>query len=135
MRDANAEKDMDKYYILFTYGFKMVIPYLSAPTRANVQADYDALQAALSTIEHTEGLNQGSKDTQARKLKAEFADAHNILIFASLSRLGIIKIGEDGAIKFDTLNIDQIAQIVRSSGGIVKKIAEVKGIPEVRGVP
>lgn len=126
MMNAAGEDDIDKYFTNFKFALKMVMSYLDIQTRAAIEADYNLFLKALKKIEEDGTLNPESKKLQIRKIKNTFADGHNLYIFACFSRIGIIRIKEEGKLDFSVLDIDQMAQIVRGrEKGIVKTATEV----------
>lgn len=129
MRDAQAEGDTARYFTHFEYAFQMVIPWLSLKTRDAVQKDYDKYTLLTKSIRDST-VNDATKSIELRALKENFANAHRVLIFASLSRLGIIHVSDEGVINFETLDIDQMAAIVRSQKGLEKITRKVMGKQE-----
>lgn len=122
MRDANAENDKDKYYVYFNYALKTSIPYLSTHTRASVEKDYEAFRGYEKEIKEDKNLNEATKQLRLRELKEQFADTHQLFIFIALTKMGIIKVREEGVISFEKLDIDQIATVIRSQKGLVKQV-------------
>lgn len=131
MRDYHTDGDIDKYTIAFKYCFKMVIPWLSVKTRARVQDDYEKYTGKLKALDEAKELNPESKKLEKRKLSEEFADVHELLIFSSLSRLGIIKVSDEGNINFDNLDIDTMALLIRSQKGLKGMVKKLEKKPEV----
>lgn len=122
MRDANAENDKDKYFVYFNYALRTAIPYLSTHTRASIEKDYDTFRGYEKAIKEDAKLNEATKQLKIRELKEQFADTHQVFIFIALSKMGIIKVREEGVISFEKLDIDQIATVIRSQKGLVKQV-------------
>jgi len=126
MMNAAADGDIQRYYTNFRFAIQLVISYLDIKTRTSLQADMDKLEILMKAINEAPDLNPESKKNKILTLKQDFADNHTVYIFGCFSRVGIVRIREEGRLDFKVLDIDQMAQIVQgASGGLPSGIKRV----------
>lgn len=126
MMNAAADGDINRYYTNFKFALQLVISYLDIKTRTALQADMDKLDILIDSINAAPDLNPESKRGKILALKESFADKHTVYIFGCFSRVGIVRIKEEGRLDFKVLDIDKMAQIVQgASGGLPSGIKRV----------
>lgn len=122
MRDANADDQIDRYYKQCRFGLELIISYLSPEIRKDIDTDFKTLRAEIERINNDSSLNEESKKNEILKLKNSFADSHEYYIMASLGKVGIITVSEEGLIDFSSTDLERVKRIVRDSDGLDKAV-------------
>jgi hypothetical protein len=134
MMNAAADGDIERYFVNFRFAMQLVISYLDIKTRTALQADMDDFEKQEEAIKMAPDLNPETKRGKILALKQSFADKHAVYIFSCFSRVGIVRIKEEGRLDFRVLDIQQMAQIVQgASGGLPSAIKRVLNKDEVEG--
>lgn len=126
MRDAQAAGRIDEYYTHFEYGLQFLLSHMEIEIRCMIEDDFKTLEAAIATIKKTED-NPTTKAMAIQELKKDFADRHRYFIFDTLPRASIIKINRDGAIDFKKHDFEQLATIIRTTGGLPSTLKNAVG--------
>jgi len=130
MRDAQAEGNRDKYFVYFDYAMGFAIHHLDLDTRRKVEDSRKTLKTELKRIKEQVDLNDQTRKLMILELKESFANAHRYYVMLVLSKIGVVKVSEEGVIDFNDFDIDELAKVVRSDRGLnsamdsnVKKVA------------
>ena len=129
MRDAKADRQIEKYLTYFDFSMWLLSPYIAHDAQDLLDNDRKDFLTRLKNIRETQ-TNDTNRMNMELGLKESFCDAHANYIFSAFGKAGIIKIMEEGVIPFDTRSFDEIKAIVRSGGmgapSALKRIEERK---------
>ena len=125
MRDSQASKDQDSSWTHFKFALKLVNPYLPMEIRKDIEEDYRRLEEKIKEIKECKE-NEETRKNRIRKLKDSFGEAHEYYIMSALSRVGIIKVTDEGVLDLDELDLaTQVKGIIRaSSKGLIKAVED-----------
>jgi hypothetical protein len=123
MRDAQAAGERDKYVIHFEFILQLLIPHIDVKLRTTINKDRETLQKEITKI-RKENTNEQSRKSLILDLREDFANSHRGYIFAALSRVGIIRVSEDGIIDFNSTDMATLQAIIRNSGAGLDKAIE-----------
>lgn len=124
MRDAHAERNKKKYFSYFNFAMRLLLPHIDIKIREKINEDYITLNRERSKILNDKSLSDITKNIQIEDIECEFADALNSHIFIALSKVGIIRVSEEGIIDFNSIELDKIAQIVQDRSRGLEKAVE-----------
>jgi hypothetical protein len=114
MRNAKANEQWYKYWVHFKYAMQLLVPYMSVDIRKKIEKDYQELLAEIKKIEEKD-IAKASKEREIEALKVEFAEAHEFYILSSLSRVGIVKVNEDGMLDFNTFDFAKLRAAINQT--------------------
>lgn len=129
MRDAEASGDLDRFSIYFNFCLRLVIPYMDITLKKNVDDDINLLNQYTTLIRENEP-NEETRKKKIKEARAEFANTHMGYVMGTLSKIGLIKVGQDGVIDFTKTDIEQLKQIIRSNEGLERAIT--KGVEDAK---
>lgn len=115
MRDADAAGNFQQYVVYSEYAIQLLIPYLLTETKRKIEDDWIQVQTEIANIKANDN-NEQSRNRRILELRRAFADTHKAVSMATLSRVGIVKVSEEGLVNFDKTDISKIAAIIRSGG-------------------
>jgi hypothetical protein len=124
MRDSQAAGNLEKYTIYFEYALQLLLPHFHIDVRKEIQADHDILKQAIRDINQKESNDQ-SKKNKVLAARESFANSHRYYVMMALTKVGIVKVSEEGVIDFSSIDIETMKGIIRSSGqGVMKAVDE-----------
>ena len=127
MCDARADNNWSRYFSFFEFAFRLLVPHIPIEERVKIEANYHAMQAKIVEIEALSSAaeNDESKKIKIIALRRDFADAHLYYLDLGLSKIGVIKIADDGIINLTDESLGSMKAIVRMSGGIRSSAKQV----------
>jgi len=124
MRNAAANGEREKYVAHAEFAIQLLLSYFPPSTRKAIEEDFKTMQKMMASIKTNKELNEISRTKQILDLRLDFADTHRSFCMAALSKVGIIKVLEEGKIDLKNRDIDEIAHAIRHSGASAKKAIE-----------
>ena len=122
MNDAQANGDIEKYFIYFRFAFQMIMPFLDIKHRRIIEEDYKLFKQEIMDIEMDIKKADKSKRVEILKLKKEFADEYSGYIVLGLTHTGGIKVTTEGDIQFDEESLERAKTLIRSGTGLPSKM-------------
>jgi len=124
MRNAAANQERERYVVQTEFALQLLLSYFTPGTRKAIETDFKTLREEIDKIKKEKNLNEISRKQKILNIKVDFADAHRSFCMAALSKVGIIKVMEEGKIDLSTRDINEISHAIRHSGASVKKAIE-----------
>ncbi len=134
MRDAQAAGDKDKYFVYFDYAMGFAIHHLDTDTRRKIEDARKLFAKEVRKIKEG-SMHDDEKRKDMQALKEDFANNHRYYVMLTLSKIGIVKVMDEGVIDFNELDIEGLKRVVRSDRGLEAAMdANIKkGVPDVQG--
>lgn len=114
MLDNKEAEDWPRYWRNFHSCGTLLAPYLDMETKRKLQDGYDKLEKAIREIKKT-NTNEKARENIISALRTEFALTHEILLTDSLGTLDIVKKVEDGEIRMDNYELEELEDLVRKT--------------------
>lgn len=114
MRDAKANGDTAKYYTYFDNLMKVMVPHIKPKTRLRLQKEIEEMWKLEKSVREDKALNPAERENQILKMHFIFADNREYYIFNALPNIGLGQDVEEGMIDFENVNVDKLAEAVRS---------------------
>jgi hypothetical protein len=106
------------------FALQLLLSYFTPSTRTKINEDFNTLRSEIDKIKKDKELNEISRKQKILNLRIDFADAHRSFCMAALSKVGIIKVMEEGKIDLDNRDINELSHAIRHSGSSVKSAVE-----------
>lgn len=120
---SKANNEKDKYTSYVESGLRLLMVYYPDRLKIAIQEDMESLRNEIQKLKATE-KNEVTKEKKIMELKMDFAETHEAYVFTALTKVGIIKIQEEGVIDFEKHDINQIARAVRAGGAKLDALKE-----------
>lgn len=122
MRAAKANKEMEKYFSIFSDTLQALLPFIPEETRKLIQKDHELLYDYETALEREVKENRLNAETaSALLLKSRLAFAKDKMhyLMMAIPNAGIYKRDDEGVISFDqdSLPFDVQTRIVRATTG------------------
>lgn len=114
---SKALGQKEEYASRVESALKLCAVYYPDSIKLSIQADMQSLRNEIMRLKEVE-KNEATRDKKILDLKVDFAETHEAYVYAPLSKIGIIKLEDEGTINYNRIDIKSIADAVRSSKGL-----------------
>ena len=117
MRDAQAEEDIDKFYVYMNTAFLLCVSSYPKEFRKKLNDEFVQFEKDVKQIKKEE-QNESSRKRKIRDAKKAFCEQHILYVYHALPKMDIYKVIKEGLIDFNKNDFENVAKALRSSSGI-----------------
>lgn len=131
MHDAKLNRDWERYWWAFDSVVKITSIHYTDNTKNMLQEEFNKLKYAEKVIKEKYD-NEKTQDNMILELRKFFALQYEEVITQGLKGMDIIKIDIDGVVDFDSYELKNLENAVRSIGSNEKRKEKMESCKEVK---
>lgn len=127
LRDAGAEKDLEKFAFLADFAIQLLICYYPTRLRFKLDEDKQDLKRRELVVWNNPELHDETKTLMVAKMRADWANDHLGAFFSAFNRVGFVKVKDEGVIDWQDEDFSGFSHVVRKSTHSVQDTVQVRG--------